>query len=649
MGKRHILALVLIVVLMFVWSLIFGKRMSDERDRAREKQRIAEQNTTTESVDGEAKDTSIQAQIVVPLQRRIPSTLAHIKTDIYDINIAIQSATATQWGLKKYKNRSDVEAEQDRSGVQAEQDRSGVQAEQDRSEGQEKPINLIPSSAQNWLSLELFQSSFQDEFKKGQIVWEADKEEIDLTGSDAAEKDAITFSTKIRDSYKVSKKVTVYPNEYFVDIALTFQNLSEQPLNILGEDADGNSGGYQLRLGPGIHADLLPHERKKGGQARHTGGTGARAYTELGKVTKELKEEETRAPVLWAGLNNKYFAALMIPDPVLQAEYRFEKLADNGPTPDIDITNPEEAASLLIPEFSLGAYRSGTDSRTDHFRVYVGPKLTSLLKKVEAPNAQEAKISLSKIIYFGYMGFIDPIAWAMLWLLNGMHSLIPNYGLAIIVLTALIKIISYPLMRKSYKSMNKMKELQPLLAELKEKHRDDPQKLNRATMQLYKEQGVNPLGGCIPWLPQMPIFFALFALLGAAVELRGAPFFLWMDDLSAPDVLFTLPFTIPLIIIEIDAIRILPIINGLTQFLQQKIVGGMAPTTDNTQAKIMQFLPLIFVFLFYNWASGFVLYWLCNNVFTVAQQYLTQNRDSGEIETPKTSKKSNPSKIKRKA
>ena len=277
------------------------------------------------------------------------------------------------------------------------------------------------------------------------------------------------------------------------------------------------------------------------------------------------------------------------------------------------------------------------------------PKLTSFLKAVEAPNAPAAKIDLSKIIDFGYMGLIDPIAWAMLWLLNRMHALIKNYGVAIIVLTALIKIISYPLMRKSYKSMNKMKELQPMLTELKEKYRDDPQKLNRATMRLYKEQGVNPLGGCIPWLPQMPIFFALFALLGTAVELRGAPFFLWINDLSAPDTLLPLPFTIPLIIIEIDAIRILPIINGLTQFLQQKIVGGMTPATDNTQAKIMQFLPLIFVFLFYNWASGFVLYWLCNNVFTIAQQYLTQNRDSDKTETPETSKKSNPSKIRRKA
>ena len=123
---------------------------------------------------------------------------------------------------------------------------------------------------------------------------------------------------------------------------------------------------------------------------------------------------------------------------------------------------------------------------------------------------------------------------------------------------------------------------------------------------------------------QIPIFWALFSLLGSAVELRGAPFLFWINDLSAPDTLIELPFTIPLILTQIDAIRFLPIVNGLTTFLQQKFVGGMSatPATTNTQAKIMQFMPIIFVLIFYNWASGFVLYYLCNSVFTVAQQYI---------------------------
>ena len=217
----------------------------------------------------------------------------------------------------------------------------------------------------------------------------------------------------------------------------------------------------------------------------------------------------------------------------------------------------------------------------------------------------------------------------MLWVLNFFYGIIKNYGVAIILLTLLVKVVSYPLTRKGYKSMQAMQKLQPLLTEIREKHRDDPQKLNKATMQLYKEHGVNPFGGCIPWIPQIPVFIALFALLGSAVELRGAPFCLWIDDLASPDTLFTLPFTIPFIG---DAFRLLPLVNGLTTWLQQKTSGGMAPTTNNMQAKILQFMPLFFVFILYNFASGLVIYWTCNNIFTIGQHYLPKLWRSDEAE-----------------
>ena len=140
------------------------------------------------------------------------------------------------------------------------------------------------------------------------------------------------------------------------------------------------------------------------------------------------------------------------------------------------------------------------------------------------PNAPEIPLHLAKVIDFG---FFAPLVWGMLWLFQGLNAVFKNYGLSIILLTALVKVVTYPFTRKAHASMKKMQKLQPELLELKEKYRDDPQKLNRATMRLYKENGVNPLGGCIPWLPQIPLFFALFSLLGSAVELRGAPFLLW--------------------------------------------------------------------------------------------------------------------------
>jgi YidC/Oxa1 family membrane protein insertase len=321
-------------------------------------------------------------------------------------------------------------------------------------------------------------------------------------------------------------------------------------------------------------------------------------------------------------MNNKYFAALMIPDGVLSATYELETLSDNGTTAPTVVTAASEAASLIVPGFSLDS----NSSRSDQFRIYVGPKEYKVLKTIEPPGTQEEDLQLADVIDLGFFWYI---AWVMLWLLNFFYSIIKNYGVAIILLTLLVKVVSYPLTRKGYKSMQAMQKLQPLLTEIREKHRDDPQKLNKVTMQLYKEHGVNPFGGCIPWIPQIPVFIALFALLGSAVELRGAPFFLWIDDLAAPDVLFTLPFTIPFLG---DAVRLLPIINGVTTWLQQKTSGSMTPVTDNTQAKIMQFMPLLFVFILYNFASGLALYWLCNNIFTIGQQYLPKLWQSDDTE-----------------
>ena len=450
--------------------------------------------------------------------------------------------------------------------------------------------------------------------------WETDKTEISLT--DQNPQDTLTFNKQIGTNLRVLKKFTFYHDRYYVDLELTFQNLSNQPLISLDTMSD-NRNGYKLRWGPGINADLLAHELKNGRGRHNSKNEGARALSSgASKPVKEFDDAQTMDPVLWAGMNNKYFAALMIPDGMINATYELEALSDNGTTAPATITAPSEAASLVVPGFSLDS----SASRTDQFRVYIGPKEYKVLKTIKPPGTQGEDLQLADIIDLGFFWYI---AWVMLWLLNFFYGIIKNYGVAIILLTLFVKVISYPLTRKGYKSMQAMQKLQPLLTEIREKHRDDPQKLNKATMQLYKEHGVNPFGGCIPWIPQIPVFIALFALLGNAVELRGAPFCLWIDDLAAPDVLFTLPFTIPFIG---DAFRFLPIVNGFTTWLQQKTSGGMAPTTDNMQAKIMQFMPVIFVFILYNFASGLALYWLCNNIFTIGQQYLPKLWQSDEAE-----------------
>ncbi len=601
MEKRYVIALVLMVAVMFGWSWFYGRNLPEPpetteqgTEQLRETSPLSPDSSSSSS--GETVDTTQSDQVEVPSRSRQPvreSETVQVETGKYHIMFSVgRFAYAHEWALKGYP------------------DRSGLHG---------SLFNLIPETAQNCLSVHFLNPGLTVDAMD--TFWQADKMELILTHQNP--QDTLTFSKQIGDNLRVLKKFTFYHDRYYVDLELMFQNLSNQPLISLDTMSD-NRNGYKLRWGPGINADLLPHEIKNGSRGRHTPKSeGARVLSSgSSKPEKELDDAQSTNPVLWAGMNNKYFAALMIPDGMLSATYELETLSDNGATAPAAIAAPSEAASLIVPGFSLDS----NDSRADQFRIYVGPKEYTALKAIEPPGAQAEDLQLADIIDFGFFWYI---AWVMLWLLNFFYGIINNYGIAIILLTLLVKVVSYPLTRKGYKSMQAMQKLQPLLTELREKHRDDPQKLNKATMQLYKEHGVNPFGGCIPWIPQIPVFIALFALLGNAVELRGAPFVSWIDDLSAPDVLFTLPFSIPFIG---DAFRLLPIVNGFTTWLQQKTSGGMAPTTDNVQAKIMQFMPLLFVFILYNFASGLALYWLCNNIFTIGQQYLPKLWQSDEEE-----------------
>lgn len=598
MEKRYVLALVLMVAVMFGWSWFYGRKLpkpTQTTEQATEQSReISSPSSDMPSSSGGVTDQSVQVD--APSRPRQPvreSKTVQVETSKYHIIFSVgRFAYAHEWRLKGYP------------------DRSGTG---------ESLFNLIPETAQNCLSVHFPNQDLTN--NAIDTFWETDKTKLVLT--DQNPQDSLTFSKQIGEDLRVSKKFTFYHDRYYVDLELMFQNLSNQPLISLDTMRD-NRNGYKLRWGPGVNADLLAHERKNGQRGRHNPkNEGARALSSgASKPVKEFDDAQSTNTALWAGINNKYFAALMIPDEVLSAKYELETLSDNGTTPPTTITAPSEAASLIVPGFSLDS----NQNRADQFRIYVGPKEYKVLKTIESPGPGAEDLQLTDIVDFGFFWYI---AWIMLWLLNFFYGIIKNYGIAIILLTLLVKVVSYPLTRKGYKSMQAMQKLQPLLTEIREKHRDDPQKLNKATMQLYKEHGVNPFGGCIPWIPQIPVFIALFALLGSAVELRGAPFFLWIDDLSAPDVLFTLPFTIPFIG---DAFRLLPIVNGFTTWLQQKTSGGMTPVTDNMQAKIMQFMPLLFVFILYNFASGLALYWLCNNIFTIGQQYLPKLWESDEKE-----------------
>ncbi len=603
MGARYILALVLMIGIMVIWSQIYPRLFAPELTEPGTSEQTPGATPEISKPDENKEDIPDQDLPSTPQDSPDDPTVL-VRTKTYEITFNERLAIAKKWELVEKRDNGEYRFP----------DRSIA--------GEPQPINLIPETALNCLALRFGNRSIGIDLLSA--TWQVDKPQgIDLTDSQK-HKDTITFSTTVGERLRVEKKFTFSLEGYSVDLNLKFINDSTEILRLGGNDP---LNGYELRWGRGINADLLDYERDTGRRGRRS-TEGAKAYIGSGKPMRELKDEIASAKVYWAGLSSQYFSAIMVPEPLLHATYRLENTNTNQEE-NIEVTAPTEIAVLRIPGFSLESQKD----KEDAFRLFVGPKDDALLKEITPPNASDTQLGLTKIIDFGFFG---PVALAMRWVLNGLYSAFRNYGAAIILLTLLVKVLSFPLTRKAHVSMKKMQQLQPQLTELREKYRDDPQKFNKASMRIYKENGVNPLSGCIPWLPQLPIFWALFALLGSAIELRGAPFFLWINDLSAPDTLYKLPFSIPIILPAfgtIDAIRFLPILNGVTTMLQQKFVGGMSPTpaTSNFQTKLMKFMPLIFVFIFYNWASGFVLYWLCNNIFTVGQQYI-QTRFFHDIE-----------------
>ncbi|GAB6036266.1 membrane protein insertase YidC [Fundidesulfovibrio butyratiphilus] len=282
----------------------------------------------------------------------------------------------------------------------------------------------------------------------------------------------------------------------------------------------------------------------------------------------------------WAAVESNYFIVAVLPGAECALKFQY--------VDDVYRLAAERDGISVTPE--------GTETASAY---YLGPKTRESLSL--APDNLKAALDY---------GWFHVVAEVLLWLLHYLYGYVHNYGVAIIILTVIIKGLFWPLSQKSYKSMEKMRKLQPMMAAIREKYGDDRNKMNEELMQLYKTYKVNPAGGCLPMLVQLPVFFGLYQALLNAIELRHASFItylpfthhIWLADLSAKD-----PYYIT------------PLVMGATMFLQQKMTPAPG---DPTQAKIMMFMPVIFTFMFLNFPSGLVIYWLVNNVLSIAQQWL---------------------------
>ncbi|MDH3382579.1 MAG: membrane protein insertase YidC, partial [Deltaproteobacteria bacterium] len=297
--------------------------------------------------------------------------------------------------------------------------------------------------------------------------------------------------------------------------------------------------------------------------------------------------------VQWASADAKYFTLIAIPE----KEWRLEGVSPLG----------EEGLRLALAGSPAVLGPQEVISFSVH--AFMGPKEYNLL-------AATGK-DMEKLVDYGWFSLL---AMPLVWLLTIFNRLTGNYGIDIIILTILIKIAFYPLTKKSMASMKKMQELGPVMKQIKEKYKDDKARQQQETMNLYKTYKINPLSGCLPMVLQIPVFIALYKGLLVAIELRHAPFMLWINDLSAPEHLWDLSvagYTLP--------IRLLPLLMGISMFVQQRMTpsGGMDPA----QQKMMLFLPLIFTFMFWGFPTGLTIYWLANNLLSIGQQ-LIQNRQA---------------------
>jgi len=292
----------------------------------------------------------------------------------------------------------------------------------------------------------------------------------------------------------------------------------------------------------------------------------------------------------WAGYDGHYFLAALVPTDGAQMRLWLKE------------RDQVVEAMVLAPR---------TDGRLGaHLDVYVGPK------KIETLEA--AGHSLSRSVDLGYFTFV---ALPMLHALTLSHEFTGNYGIDIILLTVVIKVLFLPLTQRSFKSMKAMQKLQPQMAKIRERFKETPEQMNKEIMELYRRHKVNPLGGCLPMVLQIPVFIGLYNALLHAIELRHAPFMLWINDLSAPDRLgaLVIPFVSP------PGIPVLTLLMGVSMFLQQ----WMTPSTgDPTQQRVMMIMPLMFTFMFVNFPAGLSLYWLVNNILTIGQQFAINRAES---------------------
>jgi len=501
MEKRLILAMVMSIIVLVVWSYFSQPRLVHQK-----------RGPTTQKI------TKPRARLKIPGATSQPLPFIKdkkggdvvIETDLYRVIFSTKGAIIKSWELKKYKGKNNT------------------------------PVWLLKNPGSIPPLAILFETSNRNLPQK--LLYKVNTKRL-ILDSNKNSKGEVIFTSHY-EGISIKKRFVFYNDDYRVDFSIETLNTPPYLLPV------GTNFGIFNKKQMGHRGPVILMESDK-----------RKEFNE-----KLRGEKYFTGDIRWIAQEDKYFTAAIVPLTKIEGASIWKENDD-------------------MPEIALKL-----NSQRHEFILYAGPKEYDRLKRLN--------VGLEHIIYFGRFSIV---AMPLFWVLKFFYKFLGNYGWAIVLLTLIIRIPFIPLMHKSQQSMKKMQAIQPLMNQIREKYKKDPQKMQKEIMELYKKHKVNPLGGCLPLLLQIPIFIALYNVLLKAIELRGAPFILWIKDLSARDPYY-----------------ILPVVMGVTMVIQQK----MTPTTmDPRQAKFMMLMPIIFTFLFLTFPAGLVLYWLVNNIIAIAQQY----------------------------
>jgi YidC/Oxa1 family membrane protein insertase len=574
MEKRAIIAIILTFLVILGWGFIQSKIFPPAPSKEVKKEQISPAEKPAEERKG-IREATLQppAETKPPSKKEVfPKKEISIETRNYWAVFTSNGAALKHFQLKKYEDRVKESA----ITIKLTQLVRSLLGKKEVEGKKPKPLDLVNTS-EDGLPLRTHFISPLPYSSVGN--WEVEEKQLRLLN--AGEKGEITFGKTLENGLKILKRYEFSAEKEIIDLEVEVQNQSSKEIIFqLGIDwigrieleklADENNKDFGLK-----YAFMKDQkvERKSFGSA---GSSGCTPGCGSPKRTIEPFEISNKGDIRWFAFEGEYFTALLISPP----SEKNATLTVKG-----DSNNLLEASLLNSPV----SIPPGQAAKIP-YRVYIGPKEDKPLRAL--------RVGAEQLVDFG---FFTIIAKPILWFLKLTNSVTKNYGIDILIISILIKIIFLPLTQISFKSMKEMQKVQPEMSRLKEQYKNDKARLQQEIMLLYKRRKINPLSGCLPMLIQIPVFIALYNGLQNAIEMRHAPFFLWIRDLSAK-----------------DPIYITPLIMGATMVIQQK----MTPTAaDPAQAKMFMLMPIMFTFLFLNFPSGLVLYWLVNNVLSIAHQY----------------------------